>query len=159
MKKEMIDYDITLVKFLKIYFGVAPAQAKNITHEDAKQLFEPIETLTDNEFWLANKEQNLGTQYIRVKDNNNIIMYYKKLEFCDVDDIMESTDAEYNGMSDMEYMCIMLKNVDINKLNKYELCELRKQLKRIKKLNVKNIDGKITAINKRLRYMKRRNIK
>ena len=159
IKNKMVDYEITLVKFLQIYFGVAPAVSKNITHEDVQQLFSTVESLTDRDFWLTCNHEDLLTEYVRVKDKNNIIMYYKRLELFNADDMQESFDLDYSDCSEIDYLCILLNNIDINNLSKYELCELKNKLKKIKKQNAKNIDKKITDINKRLRYMKRRNIK
>lgn len=156
MEKTNLNCDMSLTKFLQIYFGANPSQIKNITHKDAFRLFS-LEALTDVEFWAEHNAKDLMTNYIRVKDKHNIIMYYSKLELVYQTDIINSDNMEFNKYSEMENCFILLQTIDIKSLTPRELYELKQKLKKIKKYVGKGIDRQIYKIDKQLRYLKRRN--
>lgn len=158
MEKANSNYDMSLIKFLQIYFGVNPWQVKYITHKDAFELFN-LNALTDTEFWDKHSEKDLKENYIRVKDRHNIIMYYKKLKMLDEQNIIICNEMDFNAPLEIENYFMLLQTTDIKNLTSKELCELRNQLKNIKKYIGKSVDRKISTINKQLRYIKGRDKK
>lgn len=162
MSKTMLDNEITLTKFLYIYFGIAPIVAKNITHQDMKKLIPDVRCLGDKEFWakygyeeLCNKE--LCNNYIKVTDKNNNIMYYNKndIDSSLVMPLPENDDPTFENPSEIEYLAIELCDTDITKLNPRQLCELKDYLKKVKKYSGKIIDKKIATVQKQLRKIKK----
>ncbi len=68
---------------------------------------------------------------------------------------MDCADYEYNSMTEIEYLLIPLNNIDLESLNKRQLCELRKRFKKFKKINRKLLNEEIDNIQKRLRKLKK----
>lgn len=154
MEKTVLNYDMSLIKFLNLYFGVNPKQAKNITHKDACKLFS-LEPLTEENI-KKHSQEDLRINYIRVKDKYNNIMYYQKLEMISVLETIECNESEFNEYTEIEWQFIALTNIDISNLTPWQLQELKHELKNIKKYIGKQVDRKIASIDKQLRYIKRR---
>lgn len=153
-EKSMLEKEISMTKFLSLFLGINPAQARHITHEDAKILFPNLLVMTDCEFWANNNYEEL-VNYVKVKDKNNDTMYYKKIGIKE-DYIPDNCcDFEYNSTTEIDYLLIPLCNIDLDSLDKRQLCDLRKKLKKIKKINRKLLDEELDDIQKRLRKLKK----
>lgn len=150
----MLEKEVSMTKFLSLFLGINPAQARHITHKDAKLLFPNLLVMTDHEFWANNSNEDL-VNYVKVKDRNNETMYYKKIIIEDDYIPDDCFDFEYNAITEIEYLLIPLNNIDLDSLGKRQLCELRKRLKKFKKINRKLLDEEIDNINKRLCRLKK----
>lgn len=157
MEKAVLDYDMSLIKFLNLYFGVNPNQVKNISHKDACKLFS-LEPLTEENI-KKHSQEDLRINYIRVKDKYNNIMYYQKLEMIYKLEVTEYNESQFNEYTEIEWQFILLDDIDISNLTPWQLQKLKNELKCIKKYIGKKVDKKIYSIDKQLRYIKRRDKK
>ena len=153
-EKSMLEKEISMTKFLSLFYGINPAQARLISHSDLKLLISDLEVMTEREFFNQKSLEDL-INYIKVKDKDNKIRYYKKPKINERNEIYECTDYEFSCKTEIDYLIIPLQNIDLELLDKRELCELRKKLKKIKKLNRNLLDEEINAVQKRLRKLKK----
>jgi len=157
-KKSILEKEISMTKFLSLFYGMNPAQARLISHDDLKLLINDLESMSERDFFSKYSLEDL-IYYIKVKDKNNKIRYYKKPKIDEINEVYECTDYEFLSATELDYLIIPLQNINLELLNKRELCELRKKLKKLKKLNRKLLDEEINAIQKRLRKIKKEEFK
>lgn len=153
-EKSMLEKEISMTKFLSLFYGINPAQARLISHDDLKLLINDLEVMTEREFFDKKSLEDL-INYVKVKDKDNKIRYYKKPKINERNEIYECTDYEFFCKTEIDYLIVPLQNIDLELLDKRELCELRKKLKKLKKLNRNLLDEEINAVQKRLRKLKK----
>ena len=76
-EKSMLEKEISMTKFLSLFYGINPAQARLISHDDLKLLINDLEVMTEREFFDKKSLEDL-INYVKVKDKDNKIRYYKK---------------------------------------------------------------------------------
>lgn len=154
MEKTMLEKEITMTKFLSHFLQINPAIARNITHSDAKILFSNLVIYSDADFYnFVDSKQMIN--YIRVKDCNKKIMYYQKPTLKNDVEIPECTNMEYNFNDNLDPLIVKSIEIDLNNLEKWQLCELLEQLKYLKKNNRKILNNEIEAVKKQLRKIKK----
>ena len=153
-EKSMLEKEISMTKFLSLFYGINPAQARLISHDDLKLLINDLEVMTEREFFDKKSLEDL-INYVKVKDKDNKIRYYKEPKINERNEIYECTDYEFSSKTEIDYLIVPLQNIDLELLDKRELCELRKKLKKLKKLNRNLLDEEINAVQKRLRKLKK----
>lgn len=228
MEKSLIENEISMTKFLNRFLGVNPNIAKNITHDDVKILFSNLESFTDYEFWNKNMQFDI-IDFVRVKDKNKKVKYYRKpiinikeeiqelekIEECSLTFFLENylgekttflnlfthddaldyysqiiylTEEEfenldnplknknyikvidvdnnilyydklsiYNHKNDecSENIILKYKKINLDDKEKWELIELKKKLKLIKKNNRRVLNQQITDVSKQLTKRKK----
>ena len=154
MEKTMLEKEITMTRFLSLFLGVNPAQARNITHKDAAVLFSNLVSYTDTEFY-TNVRDNDMVNYARVKDKDKKIMYYLKPTIKERFENDECTDLEFNSNFELENLLLEFQDIDLSSLDKWELCELKDRLKLIKAHNSKILNDEISAVKKQLKKLKK----
>lgn len=157
MGNSMLDREISMTKFLSLFFGINPAKARHITHKDLRVIYPTLESFSDFEFWKLHSYEDL-INYIKVKDKDNKIMYYTKIKVKTNELPIECSDSEYNDESELNALIIPLQGIDLDNLDKWELCELKRKLKNIKKINRKVLDEEISAVKKQLQKIRKENI-
>lgn len=137
--------EATLKGFLGEYLGINPSYTRNWTHKDALMYYKQINALTEEEYEKLDDPLKT-TDYVKVTDTEKKVLYYDKVH------IYETENDE-----NLQRLITHYEEINLDGLEKWELLELRKDLKRIKKHNQQVLDRQLSNISKQLTKRKKAN--
>ncbi len=137
--------ELSLKAFLGQYLKVNPSYTRSWTHADALTYYHQINALTEEEY--ESLEDPLkSSDYVKVTDIEKKSLYYDKVHIYETE-----TDEQ------LQRLILHYEEMDLDKLEKWELIELRKKLKLIKKNNKQVLDKELSNVSKQLTKRKREN--
>lgn len=146
---------ISLTKYLNYYYGIKPGVAQNMTHQDVRQLINNIEFYSEEEFIEKFDIEQL-VNFVLVRDKNGKYYLYKKIETLIEDEsLIEESNIEYDEIRKYIMLIVSdLNNVNLKQLQTWQLHELRRTVKKFKKLYNVNFDSTLYKIRNEMRRKK-----
>lgn len=89
-----ISNEITLVKFLKMYYNIPSGKVKYLRHKELRFLLPNIKCVYENDFETLSRKVATG-QYLRIRDCEGVIMYYENPLYKQEEVVLE--DFENNS--------------------------------------------------------------
>ncbi len=153
MKKNKKEKNITLMKFLKQFYGISGNKTRYMLHKDVINHYDGLEvaSMDDENFY-----ENLACgKIIPVIDSRKNVLYYK-IERSLLNNIYyedESTSSFDDILKEVDEF-IDLSPEKIRELNYYELINLREKLTKDQRRISGKFDNTLRNIKKELQYRK-----
>ena len=161
--------EITIMKFLKLYYRVPASKSKYFRHKDLKKLIPELESIVYSDYDELNKMMSCGI-CLKIKDCEGMIAYYKNPFYIDVsleNYAFEQTDEfkksslyhrfdnyeEQNSSKEVDEYDLQIptiSNEELEMLEKWELLELKDKLNKLNKRTMGATYFQISMIKKEL---------
>lgn len=162
--------EITIIKFLKVYYGMPASKSKYFRHKDLKKLIPELEIANYSDYELS-KMISCGA-CLRIKDCEGVTVCYRNPFYVDVslenysfngiEESKRATNFEHSGDSycfeetdDYELHIPAITSEELEMLEKWELLELKDKLSKLNKRTMGATYFQISMIKKELSSRKK----